>query len=245
MEAIVAFFFSFLRFYAFLFTVPSMRTYLRQSGILILALSLSLPVINSSHLIDIANLTWMQASFYAGREILLGFFMALPLALAAQSLPLAGRIADVSRGAQFGEQMLPGASRGVTPLESLSVVAIPLLVFTFAGYRLVLNSIYESFTKYHVMSETVFEMPEISILILLSSKAILWGVLFAAPTILCCFFMDVATVLITRSLGRINLLFEMMPLKLILGLIVFSLLALYPPRGISNLFFLAIETSSL
>lgn len=151
-----------------------------------------------------------------GAELVAAGLLILPLAIVAEVLPTAGRVADVSRGAQFSEQLLPGGEQRASLLEQAAVFAVAALAF--------LSPLYQQIIRRIVLSEPTRNYEQFSeYLITLSTQAIATGVLIAAPIIIASLTVDGATALLSKTLNRNNMSYELLPLKLICGLLILLL----------------------
>ena len=218
---IVIFFGYLLRYLIFFAVLPTSYYFLKSTGILILSLVFAAYTMHmymtSEFLIEYSS--YKLVTFFI-LEITFGFLLAVPVVLGMYFYELLGRLVDTSRGAQFGDQMLPGTSASVSPLEHLGVFFIPVLLFCFNGFKLLLPLI---------AKPSVLQSPNLTIgmnvdahsYISLVGSSLYYAVLFVLPVILFCLMYDLVCAFCSKYLGKVNLIFECMPGKLLLGLVIF------------------------
>ncbi|MDR2337766.1 MAG: flagellar biosynthetic protein FliR [Deltaproteobacteria bacterium] len=217
---VVIFFLLFVRFFSALIIFSILRTYLKISGILALALGLSffcLSLIDFSQ-VSSAGLSNPELVFLTLREIWIGILQALPLALALESFALTGRMVDVSRGAQLAEQLFPGSLVRMSVCENAFLLAGFVLVFASGGYQFLILNLIDSLTILelgNLKQAAVFDILQI---IKTSSRAIEYGICLALPVVILCWLVDILGAVASRMFEKLNLMMEITLIKLILGL---------------------------
>jgi type III secretory pathway component EscT len=224
----------FIRCYALISVFSSSHTFLKQQGIVTLSLVLSISMCASElgsgvfNPVKCENVILFVVS--ALRECFIGALIGLPLAIAVQSLVMSARIVDTTRGAQFSEQVAPENGYKTSSLEGAAALFVLVIAFTYGGYQILVMSLYESFKIIQIgLSFDFLSNLNLISILSLSQKAISIGLLIAAPVVAIMFLIDFSAALISRSLGRVNIVFELMPLKMALGVILFTVLCLGIP----------------
>ena len=233
--ALLSFFLTFLRAYAFLSVVSAARVYLRRIGMLAVAAALALCVFPEGTLSTEYDKSHWSLLLLAARELWLGALLALPVAIAVESFLMAGRIADVTRGAQFSEQVAPGLAARVSPCESVAMLLVLLAALSLGGYRFVLLGLFGDFQpadSIEGMGAFPFAGSSVREWVQLSAKAIAAGLCAAAPVLLGSCLVEFAGVLSSRVLQRVSVSFELFPLKLLIGFAIFAWLCLEPPAAL-------------
>jgi flagellar biosynthesis protein FliR len=196
-----------------------LRTHLKISGILALALSLSffcLALIEPSQIS--ASWSKLELFFLALRESWIGILQALPLALALESFALCGRMIDVSRGAQLAEQLFPGSLVRQSVCENAFLLAGFVLVFASGGYQFLILNLVNSLSVLELGNLKQAPVFDILAIIKVSSQAIEYGICLALPVVILCWLVDILGAVASRMFERLNLMLEITLIKLILGL---------------------------
>jgi flagellar biosynthetic protein FliR len=229
--------FYFIRTFAFLFTFQQLREYLKLIGVVLLSLALSVCFFLPKYSVVETSQMVTQPQFVSGMimECALGFLYALPLAFSLETLLISTRLMEVSRGAHLGEQFVPESGQHRTSIESI--------VNLFIAFSLV------SFTSMHVVLTALYSIPEVSKLEVINSKGLMYSalllfvgkvyvqaVILALPVMLLNLSIDVVVLLLSRFIGRVNLAFEMLPLKLVVGLTVLVFLVPYLGDSVSEFY---------
>jgi flagellar biosynthesis protein FliR len=219
---VVIFFLIFVRFFSALVLFSILRTFLKISGIVALALVLSffaLSFIDWGEL-SAAKLSHLEIFFLALREIWIGVLQALPLALVLESFALTGRMVDVSRGAQLAEQLFPGSVVRMSVCENAFWLAGFTVFFAGGWYQLFMVNIVDSFSVLqlgNLQQEVVFDIVQI---IKTSGLAIQNGILLSLPVVILCWLVDIFGTVAGRMFERLNITIEITMVKLVLGLAV-------------------------
>jgi len=226
MELLLGFVLLTERYLGVLFSFRMLRGVIGAPVLATFAISLSLLSVDWSSVTETGavDLDTAQLLVASIRELLTGVAWGLPFALIVEAIPTAGRIADVSRGAQFAEQVSPGFGSADSVLESLGVYLALLVIFPLGGYHLLLHPILTSAPELAgllVESDSVLSGKQALTFIAVSSKAITLGFALAAPVVVFSLLLDIAGALLSRSLSRVNVLFELMPMKMLLGAALF------------------------
>ena len=164
----------------------------------------------------------------AATETVRGVLLAAPLGIALEMLPTAGRIADVCRGNQMAEQLLPDLSERVSPLELLTAMMACLFCFqTGAAHTLFASLMAEPIAAADLFAAAYQGSSLIALetLLRLSALTIQSGLFIAAPVLAACALLDVLAVGIGRLIPRVAVTSELAALRLVLGILVFAVCA--------------------
>ncbi len=222
-QMLTVFSLTFARVYCTLVIIKPIRIYLGVIPLLSLSLGVSLCFFS---FLDITNFHYGVNSynpiFLFIKEALYGFLLGVPLAFIAETPTIAGRLFDTFRAAQFCEQLLPQTNERSSILEQLGIFLVPLYVFSYSGYKDVFNLLETSFNLLPVLSLNsinLFSSIRVENFINLSLSVFRTAVILAAPCIIGCALIDITITLLSRSLARINMVFEALPFKLVGGLL--------------------------
>lgn len=234
---LTAFALLFARILGALIIFSSLRMYLTHTGLVVLSLAFAGVLFNFEG--ALAGTSPTGALAFTGAvmlELLLGVLIGLPFAVLVYTFEMTARIVDVSRGAQFGEQLLPGFTDRTSPLEPLAVLLILSVTFSTELYQLPLYLIRESLTlsppgmgSLGTVSQWLLESTQ---LIRLSADVIAGALLIAAPVVIVLFVIDLVSSIATRQMGRVNVTFEILPLRLLVGLGVAALVLYAWPHAV-------------
>ncbi len=231
-----------LRTTSFISVFTSLRQLLGVAGTTALASGLALwlagaATANSSR--AVVEYSMVTYSLMCVREILIGVLLAFPLAIAVEMLVGIGRVIDVTRGAQFSEQFNPALGTRASTLEGLMPLVFALLIFSPAGVHFGAQLLLRSLELDVAFSFDGYILP----LIRVSAMALRDSVIFCAPLLVMALVVDVALAVLSRFVGRLNVTFELVPLKLVGVLFLAGLLfaerdfssALRPARALSSI----------
>lgn len=247
--------FSLLRCLGFISVIRLLRSQLRLSGTVIVAVSLSLFFVFACRGVDVSPvaLRWnfphrsVEQSFellvVGAFEFSLGALIGLPISLFLEALLQGARLGDVVRGAHYAEQISASGKR-VSVFENLTQVYILAVGVPFA-YPGAILAMKHSLTLVPLGSFPSFSFPNFSgprsidmlslfsaesrFFMELGNKAFLLTCLAVSSILMVNVLLDVFLALLSRVMGRANVFSELMPLKLILGLVLASVLLVEPP----------------
>lgn len=161
---------------------------------------------------------------------------AIPLIVAMEAFSMGARIIDVSRGAQFAEQVSPLLESRVSPLESAAGFALSIMVFLLGGYKIVFQAAHTSILAPFTLSFTAPSSIAAGELVLrISSQALAAGFSIGAPAMVLCLLYDVAAGIISSFISPSLVASDLVPLKLVIGLVL----------GMFSLWFLSDQVSEL
>ena len=145
-------------------------------------------------------------------ELLLVVLRFAPLAIALESFAIAGRVIDLARGAQFAEQVQPQSGARESLFEQLAVHGSLVFLFASCGSTF-FSLLVEPLASSRISAARALETVEFF------GQALARGLCLAAPVLCISLLIDLAAAFGSRVLGRVNLLFEVLPAKLALGVL--------------------------
>ena len=161
-------------------------------------------------------------------EAILAWLLALPFALSLETFRMIGRFADASRGAQLGEQLDAQLGEPLSMLERFAAFSIVFWILHSGAYAYLLEPLVESSRRFGPSVLWLGQLHQLQWSTLLtqaiafSGEIIAWAFLIAAPVVLVCLMIDLSTMVMMRALGKIHFSFELLPLKLVLGVFVLA-----------------------
>lgn len=250
-----------LRAFSFLYVLAPIRNLVGASILPVLSLGFVFPAID----LAISTHSGMLSGFSSGisimpvsqclvlalREMLIGAVLGVPIVLELELFPLTGRMIDALRGAQYAEQVLPGAGERGSVLEQLGAMLAVTLFFRLGWYQAPLRSLLESFEVVPITSfdwgvvvgtERAEVLPFISRSLGLLGKVFFHALAYSWPTLSFVLLMDVGAGVMSRLASRLNYVVEIVPIKTCIPLA----LALYAltPIALQRLLVLGSQISS-
>lgn len=226
-ELVYSFLYTFLRAFGVLVVFQSAREYLRTPGILALSVAFALCL---APLLPVGvPQTVLTFSAQALFEVLMGVLLGLPLALTLESLVMGGRLVDVIRGAQYGEQVSPLGESQAAMVQRATMLFLLVIAFSFNGYRSLVATFVENvesirFSQAFKHCQALLSLSAVEGVLVTSAKAIADGLFFAAPVVVISLIIDGTLGFLQRALGQgMSLQVEFSSVKLIVGLVAFSL----------------------
>lgn len=171
---------------------------------------------------------WPEISSLAALASLLvskavgGLLLGAPLAFSLESLAVCGRLMDLGRGESTGGQLNPALGVQTSTQEQLMRLLSACLIFSGGAYQVLLEFSFK-LGSVQLSAQWLGQSAALKNLIILSD-ALMLGIGLAAPVLLSSLVFDLGAGLISRVLGRLNLVFELLPLKLLVGLLLSSLI---------------------
>jgi flagellar biosynthesis protein FliR len=227
------FFLVFLRCFALLCIISPLRVLLGLPVLVPLAMALACPVYSAmdrTNLLGLGQSSMPMLMELAFLQVLHGCLLGLPSALALECLPMAGRLFDASRGAQFAEQVCPDSGESVSPLENLGVQLAMLFFFSAGGlhvlvYMLCLHDGPQAEAWLSRASSPDLNFLQLSRVTVFSGQLLEHALILGAAALIFCLLFDLVYAVICRSLGRLNVFFDALALKLVIGIALFGLTA--------------------
>jgi flagellar biosynthesis protein FliR len=164
--------------------------------------------------------------FLMMKECFIGFTLSYISTAVFESIQIAGRFIDVQRGATMAEVMAPQLNERVSELGEFKF-QLSLVLFIFLGlHREFIKVLVESFQA--IPATRLPEVhggftPSMELLISISAETLFIGLQLALPIVLALLLTDIFFGIINKVSPQMNVFFLAMPVKMMLGLFVFTL----------------------
>ena len=157
------------------------------------------------------------------KEVALGVTLAFLVSLPFFAAEGAGRLADTARGANLAEVLVPQTGGQSSPLADVGLQLAVVLFFATGGHLLFLRALAESYQVVPLASfpqASAFQsMGELATLA--TARLLLVTLGLAAPVLAALFLADLALGLVNRVAPQIQVYFLGMPVKAVVGILVF------------------------
>jgi flagellar biosynthetic protein FliR len=151
-------------------------------------------------------------------EILLAMVLSLSMLLVLAAFHLAGEIISVEMGLGFAQVVDPQGGAQVMVLSRWFNLLAVLLLFSFDGHHMIIQTIVESFRTIP-MGGFFLKHLTYSRMVALSGYLFVIALKIAAPVLIVLMLMNVALGLIAKFSPQINILTTSFPLTIFLGLL--------------------------
>jgi flagellar biosynthesis protein FliR len=164
--------------------------------------------------------------FLMMKECFIGFTLSYISTAVFEAIQIAGRFIDVQRGASMAEVMAPQLNEKVSELGEFKF-QLSLVLFIFLGlHREFIKVLVESFQA--IPATRLPEVhggftPSMELLISISAETLFIGLQLALPIVLALLLTDIFFGIINKVSPQMNVFFLAMPVKMMLGLFVFTL----------------------
>lgn len=160
------------------------------------------------------------ASAAAG-ECLFGLAMGFMTTLIFQAVRMSGQLMDMQVGFSMVSEFDVTSSTNVTLLGNLTYLIGLMIFFLINGHHVLIESLITSFDLVPVLGVNI--PPEINAYVLeLFTKMFVLSLKLAAPVIIVLFITEFTIGLISRTVPQLNILMLSLPLKILVGLTIFS-----------------------
>ncbi len=201
--------FSFLQATRYAFN-PLLRT--------LLAAIFSLPLLTLDSTLTAGEVSLSNSALYLLERVIHGGLLGLFTVLILETLPLAGRFLDLSRGAQYSEQLIASLGERSSPFQTVGVLLSACVLFSPLGYQFIFTPTFIVPTSKLSLTQSLWALYQL----LQSSFAI--ALLISAPVVIGSFLLDAGSAVLSRYLNRTNMSFELLGVKMCLGILLFALL---------------------
>lgn len=203
-----------------------------------LAVLLSFLVFNfvgvDKSLIPDSNIALISAAL---AECIFGLALGFITTLVFNAIRMSGQLMDVQVGFAMASEFDVTGAGNVTLLGNLSYLTGLLIFFLINGHHVLIQCIVQSFDILPILGFSI--PPEMGTFVLsLFIKMIVLGLKLAAPVIIVIFLTDFTMGLVARTVPQLNILMLGMPVKILVGLLVFT--AIFP--GLVNLYIKAFQS---
>lgn len=185
---------------------------------LLLALTLVFAPIARAH----ATLPTGPAGLYALRELAIGTAWAIAVAVPFHAMDVAGRLADLARGASLAEVIAPTTGDRTSPLGDLLSLAAVAAFFALGGHRAAMLGLAASLEQAPIGALSADGRFGVEAARIVASSLTL-GVALALPVLVTLVVVEIGLGLVARASPRVQVFFIGMPLRAGLGLAVLAL----------------------
>ena len=175
------------------------------------------------------NVAWLSWALALGREVILGAMFGFVFSLFLIPARVAGEFISQEIGLSFGNQVAMSGTGSATPLTVILDLFSSMLFFHFNVHHLFLSALHRSFERFPIGQN--FQLP-IFDAVGQATSAQEWGIMVAAPVIVCLFLTTVILALLTRAAPQLNLYTVGFPLRIIIGM---AALLIFLPQMIAGL----------
>jgi flagellar biosynthesis protein FliR len=208
----------FVRVFSFFAVFSSLRAYLRSSGILIL--SLVTVLILSKGLVS-NELPWFEFFKLAAGEIIFGVLLAVPFVFAFECCAMTGRIVDLFRGAQLGEQLNELAGERRSQCEELFNIGILAAVFQTKGHQHIFRVLSASLFNDHPL--TLLSAEGIFRFIGVLSGGFKTALILSFPVLFLVLALEIVSAFISKAFPRFQYDLQGIRLPLALGIFLLTI----------------------
>ncbi len=217
-----------VRFFAFFVVFRPLRGYTRLPVVSVLSLSCAFVVCQRCVNYDIAAVA-SGAPFFITLlwQIGIGVLLAIPFALVIEAVSMSGRLLDVLRGAQTGEQLNPALSGMVSSLESAASLLILTVALLGGAYQLPLNILVRSFDVGLLLPpspDALLRTQAWALIAPFVQECLRDVTLWVAPLVVFAILSEWGGGYIGRMIPRVSVAAELVPVKLLGGLAVIFLM---------------------
>lgn len=191
------------------------RNTLRLPGLLAVSagLSLALTLSGSTNANDLSLSSVLVYAIY-------GFLLGLPLALISEIGPMAFGLADTVRGVHFASQYSPGSNQGSAGFSAVVPALSCLLFFSTPFCTWQFRFWLQSLAKLNPQTFSFASAEYFAQLIQLAQQSLELSLITVWPVVMVILIIDTASGILGRLLARFNPTFELLPIKLVLGLLL-------------------------
>jgi flagellar biosynthetic protein FliR len=181
-----------------------------------------------------ATLSWAIFGLGLAREAVLGALLGFAFGLLLAPARVAGEFITQSLGLGFGAQVSPAGDRPAGPLTLIFEAMAVFLFLGLDGHHLPFAILHSTFVAYPVGSA----IPQVPVQNLVSGLAAAeeYGLVLAAPVVMCLVLSLVLLVLLNRTAPQFNLYSVGFPLQLAVGIAAMWLLWPNLVRGLAAVF---------
>lgn len=208
----------FLKCLTCLLLISPVRAVVGIHGILLSSFGLSFCFLPSS-LQSLFAETWHLPNVLLSGcfAVLHGALFAIPIAFLLEAFPLTGRLVDSFRGAQFAEQYLAQEATSTTQLEFFMAIFGLLILFQAGAHFWFIEQIATRTFQVGLPLEEILQLLQ---------EVFVFALTLVFPVMLFALLLDGFSGLAGRALGRVSLYFELLPMKMAVGAVIFGAVVL-------------------
>lgn len=197
-----------------------------KMGLIIALTALVYPAVWASGAADALPSTAPQIILLMTKELLLGLMFGFVAALVFESVRVAGQLIDNARGQTMATAMVPQLPERVSVTADYYYQLTIVIFLAVGGHRLFIAAFARSFEAIppQTLPAAGDHLLEVCLQIVrLGADSITLGVLLAFPVIAATLLADLCLGLVNKAAPQIQVFFLGMPIKALLGILVFLL----------------------
>lgn len=187
--------------------------------------ALIFPFVDAAAPADLAAIGSVTLAALILKEVLIGTVMGFLVSLPFFAAEAAGRLADTARGSNLAEVLVPQTGAQSSPLGDFALQLAVIVFFAIDGHLLFLRSLAESYQAVPVLgfpdATSLAGAGELAVAA--TARMLVAALGLAAPVLAALFLADLALGLVNRVSPQIQVYFIGMPLKALLGVLLFLL----------------------
>jgi flagellar biosynthesis protein FliR len=202
-----------------------------RAGFALLLAALAAPVlVASAGAAALAEASVPRLALLFAREVFVGLCLGLVASAAFRAAEVAGRLADILRGANIAEVLVPTADERSSPIGVLYVLLATVVFLQIGGVPRLVDGLLRSYQALPLAGDLgAGSARQAAALVTVASvKLIASGLALAAPVIVALWLTDLALGLVARAAPQVPVYFIGLPLKglLAIGVVLVGLGAL-------------------
>lgn len=213
-----------LRLVAFFIIVPA---FFPEGTPNIVKISLSLmiayiimPGISTANIANVS--TTMTFVIYAINEVIAGLTLGFFTNLCFMSVRFAGNIMDLQVGFSMMSMYDPSTSSNTTLIEHMIYWFSLVLFFIIDGHHMLIRALIDSFSNIQI-GQFFLSNDNINVIISAFTSYFAVGIKIAIPIMIILLITDLAMGLVARTVPQLNIMILGLPIKILIGLLAFSL----------------------
>lgn len=213
-----------LRLVAFFIIVP---VFFPEGTPNIVKISLSLmiayiimPGISTANIANVS--TTMTFVIYAINEVIAGLTLGFFTNLCFMSVRFAGNIMDLQVGFSMMSMYDPSTSSNTTLIEHMIYWFSLVLFFIIDGHHMLIRALIDSFSNIQI-GQFFLSNDNINVIISAFTSYFAVGIKIAIPIMIILLITDLAMGLVARTVPQLNIMILGLPIKILIGLLAFSL----------------------
>jgi type III secretion protein SpaR/YscT/HrcT len=190
-------------------------------GFALLLAGLASPIlVASGEVAALAQASAVRLALLLAREVFVGLCLGLVAGAAFRAAEVAGRLADMLRGANIAEILVPTAEERSSPLGALYVLLATVVFLQIGGVPRLVDALLRSYQALPIGRGLGADSTRHAALIVTvaSARLVASGVALAAPVIVTLWLTDLALGLIARAAPQVPVYFVGLPLKGLLAI---------------------------
>lgn len=176
--------------------------------------------------ISTANLgtvnTTMVFAIYAVNEVVAGLTLGFFTNLCFMSVRFAGSIMDMQVGFSMMSMYDPSISSNATLIEHMLYWFALVLFFIIDGHHMLIRALIDSFSNIQI-GQFFLSNANINVIISAFTAYFLVGIKIAIPIMIILLITDLTMGLVARTVPQLNIMILGLPIKILIGLLAFSL----------------------